>query len=241
MTHSLTFTCESLDDAGGIERHELTVAPGRLVIAGWTGRDAVAIEHHIEELAALGVPRPSSVPLYYRVGAALLTQSATIEVLGGDSSGEVEPVLFFASGEWWLTVGSDHTDRRVETYSVAVSKQLCPKPVATTAWRWRDVAGRQDGLGLCSRILEDGRWVDYQSGGLHAIRPLESLRDGIFPPGEGGAAPGHFITCGTLAARPDARGVGIRPAAAMELELHDPVLDRRIVHRYAAQPLDIVS
>ena len=37
-----------------------------LIIAGWAGRDQQAIEHHIEELAALGVPRPSAVPLYYR-------------------------------------------------------------------------------------------------------------------------------------------------------------------------------
>ena len=44
----------------------LNVQPTRLVIAGWTGRDAAGIQHHIEELAALGVPRPSTVPLYYR-------------------------------------------------------------------------------------------------------------------------------------------------------------------------------
>ncbi|VTR33195.1 Protein of uncharacterised function (DUF2848) [Serratia fonticola] len=38
-----------------------------LVIAGWTGRDYKAIQHHIQELAELGVPQPSSVPLFYRV------------------------------------------------------------------------------------------------------------------------------------------------------------------------------
>ena len=39
------------------------------IVAGWAGRDLAAIEHHIEELAALGVPRPSAVPLYYRIAA----------------------------------------------------------------------------------------------------------------------------------------------------------------------------
>ena len=34
-----------------------------LVIAGWTGRDVAALEHHIEELKAIGVQPPSSVPL----------------------------------------------------------------------------------------------------------------------------------------------------------------------------------
>ena len=37
------------------------------VVAGWTGRDKAALDHHIEELAAIGVPGPSTVPLYYRV------------------------------------------------------------------------------------------------------------------------------------------------------------------------------
>lgn len=37
-----------------------------LIVAGWTGRDEAALRHHIEELAAIGVPRPSSVPVFYR-------------------------------------------------------------------------------------------------------------------------------------------------------------------------------
>ncbi|MEW5879627.1 MAG: DUF2848 family protein, partial [Pseudomonadota bacterium] len=97
----------------------LAVQVRELVIAGWTGRDAAAIEHHIEELAALGIPRPSQVPLYYRVSSTLLTQGDSIEVLGETSSGEAEPVLIRANGHWWLSVGSDHTDRKVEAYSVA--------------------------------------------------------------------------------------------------------------------------
>ena len=40
-----------------------------LVIAGWTGRNVEALEKHIAELEELGVPRPSSVPCFYRVGA----------------------------------------------------------------------------------------------------------------------------------------------------------------------------
>jgi hypothetical protein len=93
----------------------LEIEPKRLVIAGWTGRDRAAIDHHIEELAAIGVPRPTSVPLYYRVAASLLTQASQIEVLGEGSSGEVEPVLVRARSRWWLTVGSDHTDRDAAT------------------------------------------------------------------------------------------------------------------------------
>ncbi|MGI4779162.1 MAG: DUF2848 family protein [Janthinobacterium lividum] len=113
----------------------------------------------------------------------MLTQSASIEALGPDSSGEAEPLLFFADSEWWLSVGSDHADRKVETYSVVVSKQLRAKPVANTAWRWADVAVYQNELELRSRILEDGEWMSYEKGTFGSIRPLAALRDSIYRAG----------------------------------------------------------
>jgi len=235
----LRFACETVNADGARSIELRSVEPTALVVAGWTGRDVAAIEHHIEELAALGVPRPSSVPLYYRVAAQLLTQSPAIEALGDRSSGEAEPVFFFSQGEWWLSVASDHTDRHVESYSVAVSKQMCAKPVAEVAWRWRDLQAHQDEVALHSRIFEGGRWVDYQRGTLASIRPLAALRDGM--PGAGAAPEGLFMTCGTLGALPNAKGEGIRPAAQMEIELHDPRLQRRIVHRYAVDALPVVA
>jgi hypothetical protein len=235
----LRFACETVSADGARAIELRSIEPTALVVAGWTGRDVAAIEHHIEELAAIGVPRPSSVPLYYRVAAQLLTQSPAIEALGDQSSGEAEPVFFFSQGEWWLSVASDHTDRRVESYSVAVSKQMCGKPVAQVAWRWRDVQAHQDEIELHSRILEDGRWVDYQRGTLASIRPLAALRDGM--PGGDAAPEGLFMTCGTLGALPNAKGEGIRPAAQMEIELRDPRLQRRIVHRYAVNALPVVA
>ena len=60
-------TLERISKAG---RDRIAVAIEHLIIAGWAGRDAAAIEHHIEELAALGIPRPSTTPVYYRVAAA---------------------------------------------------------------------------------------------------------------------------------------------------------------------------
>ena len=160
-------------------------------------------------------------------------------MIGSDSSGEAEPVLFFANNEWWLTVGSDHTDRKVETYSVAVSKQMCPKPIATAAWRWSDVVDYQDEIELHSRILENGTWIPYQKGTFASIRPLNSLRDGFFSSTKPEA--GNFISCGTLGAIKNANGDGIRPAVCMELEIRDPRRKRSIVHRYSTVALPIVA
>ncbi len=239
MSELLKFSCHCVASDGSSSLEPLSLTAARFVIAGWTGRDASAIAHHIHELEAVGVPAPSTVPLYYRASAMMLTQDATIEALGDASSGEVEPVLFFARGEWWLTVGSDHTDRKVETYSVAVSKQMCPKPVAAQAWRWSDVAAYQDELELASRIFEGGRWVDYQRGTFASIRPLESLRDGCWPGDT--IDEGSFISCGTLGAIKNAAGEGIRAASQMELEIRDPRTGRSILHRYAVRTLPVIA
>src|SRR5262245_53116133 len=119
----------------GTDRAELP--PKTLIIAGWTGRDEKALHHHIEELAAIGVPRPSSVPVFYRISTANLTQTARLEVLGSDTSGEAEPVIVSMQDGLWLGVGSDHTDRKAETMGIALSKQLCSKVVGKTLWASR--------------------------------------------------------------------------------------------------------
>lgn len=217
----------------------LQFKPTRLVIAGWTGRDASAIEHHIQELAALGVPRPSAVPLYYRVSPALLTQETSVPVLGHTSSGEVELVLLRHGGQWWLTLGSDHTDRAVETYSVVVSKQMCAKPLACSAWRLSEVAAHADALQMRSEILEGGDWVTYQQGTLEKIRPLAELVAGL--PLDVAVEDGLVLFCGTFGALPNAQGQGVRPAPAMRLELVDPVTARRIGHEYRVVALPVVA
>jgi hypothetical protein len=222
-------------EVDGAEAVELQ--PKQLVIAGWTGRDRAAIDHHIEELAAIGVPRPSAVPLYYRVAVSLLTQAPQIEVLGTGSSGEVEPVLVRAQGRWWLTVGSDHTDREAERAGVALSKQLCAKPIATQAWAWDDVAARADAIVLRSEIFEGGSWVRYQDGHLRSIRPLEQLTAGL--PADAPVVDGLVLFCGTLGALPDSSGRGVRPAARMRLLLIDG--ERTLTHEYTTTQLPQVA
>ncbi|MWR03259.1 DUF2848 domain-containing protein, partial [Escherichia coli] len=138
------------------------VTVNRLVIAGWTGRDPVARDKHIAELEALGIPRPATTPIYYEVTARRLTTSDAIEVSGADSSGEVEFVLVKAGGRLLLGVGSDHTDRKVETYNITVSKQICDKPVAPELWLVDDVLAHWDQLVLRAYATIGGERVLYQ-------------------------------------------------------------------------------
>ena len=134
------------------------------VIAGWAGRDRHAIEYHIEELAAIGVARPSRVPLFYRVDCHQLTQDARIQVVGNGSSGEVETFVFMHEGELCVSLTSDHTDRKLETVSVALSKHVCAKPVGRVAWRFADLAAHWDELEIHSTITEDGKTVVARPG-----------------------------------------------------------------------------
>ena len=152
-----------------------TVEVTRLTIAGWAGRDRAAIEHHIAELAELGVKRPSTTPCFYRLGAELLTQAEQIDVVGTHSSGEAECVLVQSGEGLLVTVGSDHTDRLVEAYGVTVSKQICPKPVARDAWRFDDVAGHWDQLQLRAFAIMNGVRRVYQQGSVAALLAATDL------------------------------------------------------------------
>jgi hypothetical protein len=201
------------------------------IVAGWTGRDKAAVEEHIAELEELGVPRPSTTPIYYRVSAARVTTEDEIESTPA-ASGEVEPVLLRTGAGLWVGTGSDHTDREVESYGVAVSKELCAKPIAPRFWPYEEVGDHWDELILRSWVLEEDEENLYQEGTLATLLSPEELMAGAEPQLEDGS----IMFCGTLAARG-----GIRPADAFRYQLEDPVRGRSIGARYSVRPLPLVS
>ncbi len=146
-----------------------------LVIAGWTGRNVEALEAHIKELEAIGVKRPKSVPIFYRVARSLLTTQGSIEVMADKSSGEVEFVLFALDDGLWVGLGSDHTDRKAETVGVTLSKQLCGKPVGDRLWRYDEVKPHWDKLKLRSFVPDGGKRRLYQEGPVTNMRSPEEL------------------------------------------------------------------
>lgn len=148
-------------------------APAQLVVAGYTGRDLAAVQHHIDELAAIGVPEPDSVPSFFELGVDRLTTAAQLYVDGGATSGEVEPVLLRNRGDYYLAVGSDHTDRELEREGIALSKAACPKPISSTVIDLGTDASAidWDTIGVRS-------WVDetlYQDGTLASMLPIHDV------------------------------------------------------------------
>jgi hypothetical protein len=224
--HQLTFEIGGATRAANIDT---------LIVAGWTGRDVSAVEQHITELAALGVQRPHTIPSFYRVGANLLTQAATIDVVGSRSSGEVEFVLVSLPSGLHVGVGSDHTDRSVEAYNVTVSKQMCPKPLSRELWPFADVADHWDALTLRSWVTRNGAREMYQEGSVSKMLAATDLVERYL--GRCGVLPvGTVMYGGTLTA------IGaICGGECFEIELHDPVRDRRVQHSYLARSLEFAD
>ena len=225
----LTFTI----DAQGTTT-PLTLAIDQAVIAGWTGRDPVARDKHIAELEAIGIARPASTPIYYRVSARRLTTEDSVEVSGTESSGEVEFVLIGWQGRIFVGAASDHTDRKVEAYSVTVSKQMCDKPIAPVLWELEEVADHWDQMILRSFAWIDGKRMLYQEGTLDSMLPVAELIQRGF--GGAGFPDGCAMFGGTFAAKG-----GIRPASRFEFELEDPVLKRSIRHGYDVIELPVLG
>ncbi len=220
----LANTGESLD----IDIHQL-------VIAGWAGRVQAAIDEHIEELKAIGVTPPSATPLFYRVAANQLTTAPTIQVLGGQTSGEVEVVLIGSTEGTLVGIGSDHTDREAEAWSVAHSKQVCAKPVGAQVWRLDRVIDHWDDLQMASYATIDGEEALYQEGPVTGLlHPAELLkRFGLDKPE---LAPGQAMLCGTLPVIGE-----LRPADAFRMVLKDPVTGLELQHRYDIQTLPVIA
>lgn len=206
-----------------------------LVIAGWAGRDRAAVDHHIAELAAIGVKPPSTVPTFYRVASQLLDTGSTIQVPGRNASGEVECVLLASEAHGVLVgIGSDHTDRTVEAYDVTVSKQMCAKPVGPVLWPLSEVQGHWDQLITRCWRTRDGVRALYQEGPLARLLPPAELMQKL---NASGRLPDHAaMFCGTHAVIGEL-GWG----ETFELDLHDPVLGRSLHHRYTIEALEIAQ
>ena len=203
----------------------------RLFNGGYAGRDQDAVAKHVEELAEIGVPAPSRTPTLYALGNNLATTTGLLQVQHERTSGEVEYVLLIGQDEVFVTVGSDQTDRDLETRSVEWSKQSYPDVFAPEVWRYEDVSDHWDDLQMRCWVTSGGERRLYQDARLSALLPPSSwfgLLEDLF-----GERPGNVaVMSGTVPAIG-----GICYGDSYEMELHDPVLDRTIRHSYGVEIL----
>jgi hypothetical protein len=198
---------------------------------GWSSRDLEAVRQHAAELAHMGVPAPTRVPIYFPLSTNLATTADRIEVLGAESSGEIEYALLVApDGQLYVTVASDHSDRAVERHGIQLSKQLCPDVLAPEVWPYAEVQPHWDSLVLRCWATSAGAHQLYQEAPL---AELLSADDWLARLDQAQLRrPGLIFLSGT----PPTLG-GLVYGDAFELALEDPVLGRSIHHRYVVEVL----
>jgi len=203
-----------------------------LLNAGYAGRSQKDVAAHVAELAALGVPAPTTTPCLYPVAPYLALQTGEVPVQHGRTSGEAEWALVVTERGVLLTAACDHTDRALEVHGVAWSKQAGPDVLARGAFLLEEVEDRLDDLTLTAWVTDaNGREQVIQKGTLgELLTPrywLERLRaDGL-------AVPGTVLLSGTI---PMVAGVD-QFAAGWRVELGDPRSGRSVACGYVVRRL----
>ena len=93
-----------------------------------------------------------------------LDTSDAVFVQSTQTSGEVE-IVIYVSDKIYIGVGSDHTDRALETVSIPGSKQACVNHLATKFWLWDEIADSWDDCILRSwvdgRLYQKWAWTNF--------------------------------------------------------------------------------
>jgi hypothetical protein len=226
MENQLTFYVD------GAER-ELQMDVQNIFNAGYAGKNQKLVQEHIDELAKVGVPAPSTTPTLYPIANYLLTTSEKIQVQHNQTSGEIEYVLLWIDGELYATVGSDHTDRNLENYSVPKSKQACPNIVPTKVWKFEEVKDHWDSLELECWITKNGEKQLYQKGKCGDLMSKVEWETTFNE--RKVSKDGNVFFSATV----NTVGNALIFGDLYEFSITDPVLNRKIVHQYEVEVLPV--
>ena len=183
-------------------------------------------------------------PSVFHLGRYLLTQSPDFEVQGSMTGGEAEVVAIRDGDEILVSVGSDQCDRELDPLFPDKPKQMCPHPLARTAWPYQEVRPHWDELRIFSHVVVGEHTVPLQDSKISELVDLEYLLNlnqvrTLADPMVLYCGCGSFLdsvdeTVERLDLPPEtALGVG----DSFLVGLNDPVLDRTIQHEFRAVPL----
>ena len=212
---------DKLDGSTGSESLRIE----RMYNFGSATRDPDAAVAHQEEVAKSGIYIASDVPAprIYPIGLHALETSNTVYVQSAQTSGEVE-IVIHVGDKIHVGVGSDHTDRALETVSIPGSKQACVNHLAPVFWDWDDIANSWDDCIMRS-------WVDdrlYQEVAVSKfLSPpdiLAILRERV----NNLPVMNYMVYCGTYVSVDKALGYG----NIWRYQLAAPKLNRQIDAQY---------
>lgn len=197
----------------------------RVFNLGSATRDAAEATHHQKEVADVGVRIAFDVPAprIYPMSPTVLTTEDVVHVQSDRTSGEVEIVLVVDGDDIFVGVGSDHTDRALETVSILWSKQACPNVLAPVMWRWSDVEEGWDDFDLVCDV-DGAPYQDVKTGIF--LSPPEVLQ--VLRARTRELPSCYAVFCGTYVSIDGT----VRFGSSWGFGLSDPASDRRIEHRY---------
>jgi hypothetical protein len=209
----------------------------RMINAGFTGRDQAAAQHHLDELAAEGIPVPDEIPVLYPViRQTLLIDPGAIEVYSDKTCAEVEFVMLVSGKKTCIGLGSDHTDRKLEETDIPRAKQICPNLMSATVWPLEDLEDHWDQITMRLTQTDGGQEILYQEGPLKLMMTPRALMDLVSSKRRGGLN-GYVIFSGTIG---NLTG-GFVFGQNVKAELIDPVLDRSLVLEYRVEDISCLE
>lgn len=146
-----------------------SVTVTRLLNAGYAGRNQQEVQDHIDELAELGIPGPTTIPALYPVAPYLAMQTNLVPVQHDQTSGEAEWALVVTEDDVLLTVACDHTDRKLEVHGVAWSKNASPDVLGADAWSLTEIRDHLDSIRLRGWVGEGENEELIQDSPLAAL------------------------------------------------------------------------
>lgn len=202
----------------------------RVLNGGWAARNQADLKKHIDELAELGVAGPKEIPTFYPLLADKLCLDNQLEVMGTGNSGEVEFVILYTPQGLLVGLGSDHTDRDLEKFSIPKAKLSYPNIMSPNVWRYEDIVDHWDELEMRSSIGHNGD-VLYQNGTLADLMRPEELMTKAEALIKGDPV-GTVLYSGCLSMLGE-----IAFSEDFHMELVDKVRNRTISHSYHISPI----
>ena len=241
-THNIDLSIESKE---GVTTRTFEV--GSVAGARFTARDVDGLRKQMDEQLEQEGHFSSATftnPSIFRIARYLLTQDTEFEVQGTMTGGEGEVVAIRDGGELFISVGSDQCDRELDPIFPDKPKQMCPHPVATTAWLYGEVRDHWDELRIQSTVTTQGRAVPLQDSPLDALVTLDYLLDMASVRALPDAA---VLFCGSSpfldSAEEAVKEHNLSPFTtwgvgdAFSVRLYDPVLERSIEHSFVPVPV----
>ena len=202
----------------GDPENKLRFEPKMLINGGYTGRNQEEVQKHIDELKKIGVPAPEKTPVFFPKFPERLTRAEEIPCLDEKGHiGEAEYVLLVSGSDIYVSTGSDHTDRTLETVSIPKAKQMYPNTISTDAWRLEEVESYWDEISLRSWVELEGQKKLYQETTLGALLGPRDLLHYVQEIIEVADLDGLVLYSGTVAGK-----LEIDYSPYFEVELADP-------------------